>query len=411
MAKRTNWRRWGTPSLRDVLQYVWKHEGTHRQEIVDAFACRPNRVTDVVARLIRERWVVEGKTKSGRNGRAPVSLLVDRRSKAALAATYGRELRMKLLNASGETLAERTASKVPSDPRALARVIGTEARELTRNYSGTVIGMGVADPGMINTVRGEVLRSTTYPDWRNVPMARLVHAATGLPVLLEDCSHLVAMAQYRALPELAARGASMLSLDFGMCLGCVLVTPDGVFRGSGFAGDVAHVVLDPKGPVCRCGGRGCVETMVGGRALVAEARARIKAGAQSALSGKPSLTPERVLEAAAEGDRVAEQSVSAILPQLGLVLGLTFAAYHPQTVVVGTGSAAASAYLAGRLKALLTESLLREMGNALEVRAGGETGSLVLAGAGLMVFNDVVMNSGARLYRGGVEDARTAAQS
>lgn len=388
----------GTPSAESVLQHIWHHDGAHRLQIVRQFGCRPNRVTDVVAHLIRDRWVEEGEPRRSGTGRAPVPLHLSRYSKAALAAGYAHGLRLELINVVGDVLRESESATAPTNPRRLATFIAQEARTLTADFTGDIIGIGLADPGMIDTPRGAVLKSTTFPTWRNVPMARLVHEATGLPVLLEDSSRLAAMAQYRALPELAASRASMLGLDFDLNLGFTLITPDGAFRGSGFAGDLSHVTLDPGGPNCQCGRKGCVETLAGGRPLVAEALGRLKAGKASVLRGGP-VTPERVLEAAAGGDPVAEESVAAILPSLGLALSLAIAAYHPRVVVTGAGTADAAAYLTQRLKTAIASHLLPEIGQTVEVRAGGATGTLVLKGAGLMVFNDVVMNNGARLFR------------
>lgn len=389
----------GVPSAEGILRYLWQHDGVHRRDIIKFYGCRPNRVTDLVSTLIREGWIVEGPSQRAGTGRAPVPLHIDRESKAALAVSYAHGMRMLLVNAAGEAILTRDCGDTPDDPRVLARKLGAEAGKLVSGFSGDIVGVGIADPGMIDTIRGEVLKSTTFPQWRNVPMARMIHETTGWPVLLEDGCRLSAMAQYRALPELAASGASMLSVDFDLNLGFSLVTPDGVFRGAGFAGDVAHVVLDANGPRCRCGGRGCVETMVGGRALVAEAKERLRGGVSSVLSSPKRLTPEEILGAAARGDSVAQESLGAILPRLGLVVGMLVAAYHPRVVVIGAGTNEAAAYMAKRLKTALPAAVQPEIGRTVEVRAGGESGALVLAGAGLMVFNDVVMNNGARLFR------------
>lgn len=399
MSARTKSKARGIPSRETLLQHIWHHDGAHRQQMVKLFGCRPNRVTDVVAELMRDRWIDEGEPLRNGTGRAPVPLHLNRKSKAAVAAGYAHGLRLELINVAGEVLRESTSESAPSDPQGLAKAIALETRKLTAGFTGDIIGIGLADPGMIDTNKREVLKSTTFPTWKNVPLARLVYEATGLPVLLEDSSRLAAMAQYRALPELAASGASMLGLDFDMNLGFALITPDGAFRGSGFAGDLAHVTLDPAGPRCECGRRGCVEAMAGGRPLVAQARNLLKTHTGSVLRKGEALTPERVLEAAASGDTVAEESVSMILPHLALALGLTIASYHPRIITTGAGTDAAATYLAKRLKSALTGLLLPEIARTVEIRAGGETGALIMRGAGLMVFNDLVMNNGARLFR------------
>jgi predicted NBD/HSP70 family sugar kinase len=389
----------GLLSKETALQYIWFHDGAHRQQMVKKFGCRPNRVTDLIAELIRDRWIDEGEPQRSGTGRSPVPLHISRKSKAALAASYTHGLQLALINVAGEILRESISQEVPTDPRELTKAIARETRNLTAGFTGNIIGIGVADPGMIDTTRREVLKSSTFPSWQNVPLARLVQASTGLPVLLEDSSRLAAMAQYRALPELAASGASMLGLDFGMNLGFSLITPTGAFCGSGFAGGLSHVTMDPHGPPCECGRRGCLEAMAGGRPLIAQARALLKTRTGSIQRKGGAITPDLVLEAAAGGDSVAQESVASILPHLRLAVSLAIAAYHPRLIVIGAGTDDAAAYLAKQLKTTLSGHLLPEIARTIEIRAGGETRALVLRGAGLMVFNDLVMNNGARLFR------------
>lgn len=389
----------GLLSKETALQYLWLNDGAHRQQMVKKFGCRPNRVTDLIAELIRDRWINEGAPQRNGTGRAPVPLHISRTSKATLAVGYTHGLQAALINVAGEILRESISREVPTDPRKLTQAIARDVRALTAGFTGDIIGIGVADPGMIDTTRQQVLKSSTFPSWQNVPLAQLVRESTGLPVLLEDSSRLAAMAQYRALPELAASGASMLGLDFDMNLGFSLITPNGTFRGSGFAGELSHVTIAPHGPRCECGRRGCVEALAGGRPLVAQARTLLKTRTGSVLRKGEAITPVRVLEAAAEGDSLAQESVASILPHLGFAVGLAMAAYHPRLMVIGAGTASAADYLTEQLKSALSGLLLPELARTIEIRAGGETGDLILRGAGLMVFNDVVMNNGTRLFR------------
>jgi predicted NBD/HSP70 family sugar kinase len=386
-------------SKNEVLRYIWQHQSVHRKQMVSVFNCRPNLITDTVRELISEKWVSESGRKAIKQGRAPITLKVNTEDKAVVAASYHHNLRVAIVNSAGNILLEEKKSKISSKPEQIAQQISELAGNLSGKYKGEIIGVGIADPGMVDPVKNEVIKSSTFPEWKNVPMARLVSEKTKLPALLGDSSRFSAMAQYWALPEFREAGKTMFYVDYDTNLGFVLVTPEGLFTGASFAGELAHVVMDTEGPDCKCGARGCLEVLAGGYALIEKVNTRLSSGAESSLKNQKDISIINILEAAAAGDRLAKSAVSGVLPVFALALALAVSAYHPSVIVVGAGTREASIYLSHALGNALFARLQPELASMTEVRAGEESGTLVLSGAGLTVFNEIIMKEKTRFIK------------
>ncbi len=152
-----------------------------------------------------------------------------------------------------------------------------------------------------------------------------------------------------------------LMVTLGSGIGGGIVVGGNLFRGAhGFAGEVGHMVIDPGGPMCACGKRGCFETYASGNALAQLAREAAQAGRGAAILERAggsieSLRGEHVTQAAAEGDSEAE----ALLARLGWWLGLGLAnlagIFDPQMIVVGGGLAEAGEAVLGPARLAFAE--------------------------------------------------------
>ncbi len=135
-----------------------------------------------------------------------------------------------------------------------------------------ILGVGVGISGFVDATRGVDLYSPIL-GWRDVPVASPLSEELELPVWVENDVNALTLAEWRY-------GAAQSMRDFvcitvGEGIGAGLVVGGRLYRGRfGGAGEVGHFCLDPEGPTCRCGGRGCVETYVSDGAIEAEARAR-----------------------------------------------------------------------------------------------------------------------------------------
>lgn len=133
-----------------------------------------------------------------------------------------------------------------------------------------VLGIGIASPGPVQVDDGVLLNPPMMPNWRRVALRRALAEATGLPVLLEkDTTATVVAELWFAGPGTRRDFAFMY---YGTGLGTGLALSGEVVRGvSSNAGDAGHITVDPDGPVCTCGRRGCVGYVTVPRVLVERA--------------------------------------------------------------------------------------------------------------------------------------------
>jgi glucokinase len=205
------------------------------------------------------------------------------------------------------------------------------AKELV---STEVVAVGVGAAGLVERATGVHVWGPHVPG--PSPIGEVVRAATGLPVALDNDSNAAAFAE---LTVGAARGASdALVVMLGTGIGGGLIMDGSIYRGQGFAGEIGHMVLDPSGPTCECGLRGCWETLVSGSVLDAAAT-RLAAddpgGAVARRAGGQSPQGEHLMLAAEEGDPGSLTEWQTAGEWLGRGIAQLTAVLDPEIVVVG----------------------------------------------------------------------------
>ncbi len=186
---------------------------------------------------------------------------------------------------------------------------------------GAVIGVGLAVPGQLDLAAGRVMFSTNL-GWQDVDLRDRVAAATGLPVYMERNSTAGMIGElWWGLHEEHEVG---VYITMGSGVGSCIRVGDEIFRGEdGMAGEFGHVVLDPDGPLCRCGRHGCLETYASTRALQARFDALRGEGAPS-LDIVDALRDDdpAALEVILEGGRYLARALATLVNLLnpGLII-------------------------------------------------------------------------------------------
>jgi glucokinase len=215
-------------------------------------------------------------------------------------------------------------------------------------------GVGIAAPGHVDAHHG-VVRLAVNLDGAEIPLARIVGEATGLPCVVEhDARAAAAWLVKRDGP----RDLAYLSVGTGVSAGLVI---DGrLLRGAvGLAGEVGHTVADPNGPICTCGLRGCLEAVAAGPAIARQAQDRLAQVRREVVStdGIPAAasaeavfgTAEAVFEAAAAGDPIARSVVDDVAGHLARAIRALVLGFGVSRVVIGGGVAGAGDHLLGPL--------------------------------------------------------------
>jgi len=237
---------------------------------------------------------------------------------------------------AGRQVAEAVEAVVAELDRAVRRSVAPH-----RDPAPTV---GVGAPGMVD--RESQLRfAPNLPQAAGVDWGELVGGRLpGRAVLVENDANVAALAEHRLG---AARGyAHVVMVTLGTGIGGGIVVDGRVLAGSaGFAGEIGHMVVDPAGPACPCGRRGCWERFASGAGLGELAREAAMAGrlgAVVALTGDPeSVRGEDVSAAAAAGDPEARRVIEEVGWWVGFGLANLAAVLDPECFVLGGGVAQA----------------------------------------------------------------------
>jgi len=224
-------------------------------------------------------------------------------------------------------------------PDAVVGRIAETGRMAVERWPG-VVSVGIGVPGLYDPVAGSARFLVNMPgDWAGRPVAPPVADALGQPVALINDARAFGLAELRLG---AGRGASSLvGLTLGTGVGGVIAIDGRVHLGhDGTGGEVGHQTIDPDGPMCGCGNRGCLEAFT-------------RADRIAAACGTE--TAEAAVAAAREGDARALAGLAEIGRYLGIGIASMIAVISPDTVVIGGGIAAAGELLLDPIRAELRE--------------------------------------------------------
>lgn len=241
----------------------------------------------------------------------------------------------------------------------------------------TVSGVGVSSAGPIHLPTGSI-SPINIPAWRDFPiLERIAAAVPGVPVRLGGDGMCMALGEHRFG---AGRGASfLLGMVVSTGIGGGLVLDGAPYEGrTGNAGHVGHVVVDPDGALCTCGGRGCVETVASGPHLVAWAR-------EQGWRAPPDADAKQLAESAASGDGIALSAFQRGGTAVAAMIASVAAVCDLDVVVIGGGVAKAGPLLFDPIRtALRTYAGLEFLAELRVVPAelGGDAG---LVGAAALV--------------------------
>ena len=205
-----------------------------------------------------------------------------------------------------------------------------------------VVGIGV--PGRVDPVKGHVTLAVNL-GWNDLALRDLLEARLGKPCVIENDARAAAVGLHHRRVLGTTDDIAYLAVGTGIAAGVIL---DGrLHRGArGLAGEIGHVVVDPMGPECACGLRGCLETYVSGPAIARRATEAIAAGRASSLSAS-GLTAQDVYRAATDGDALACELVEDVGRRLAWAIHLLVMAYDVDRVVLGGGVSHAGATFVG----------------------------------------------------------------
>ena len=355
--------------------------GASRAELARRTGLSRTTVGSLVADLIADGLVSErdNGARGPEGGRPGVLVTLDRAAGAVVGVDFGHShVRVAVADLAYTVLAERATElavdEAGTDGLDTVAELLTELLEEAGMPRDRVFGAGMGLPGPIERASGLVRSGAILPSWVGVDAAAELSARLGLAVHLDNDANVGALGESTFGAGRGFEVVAYLRLDAG--IGCGMIIDGRPFRGAhGFAGEMGHVLVDPDGVICRCGNRGCLETLVSGPAVCELLRR------SHGELGVPEL-----LALAHGGDSGARRAIA----DAGRVVGRATADLcnylNPDVVVVGGELAGAGEALLGPMREAILRYAIPAATARLQVVGGqlGERaevlGALALAG-------------------------------
>jgi predicted NBD/HSP70 family sugar kinase len=313
-------------------------------------------VTGLTADLIEEGLIIEKKTGPSKAGRRPILLALNPDGAYVVGVNLAiAEINVVIVNFQAQVLASHTLPLEPTHYAVeeiadlIARAVQTCIWEA--NFTkDRIAGVGLGIPGLVEKESGLIRFLPNY-GWSQADLKGLVEAKLNHPVYIDNSSNTVAIAAHWFGQGKGLDDFLMVTIENGVGLGGVI--NGRLYRGShGIAGEFGHLTVDPQGPLCRCGKRGCVEAYVGNIAILGEARRAAREGHWNPPD-QDRISHDQVLQAARDGS----PQLLAIFARAGrmLALGLSYLInlYNPAKIIIAGNGVKAGKMLFGPMEEAL----------------------------------------------------------
>jgi predicted NBD/HSP70 family sugar kinase len=315
-----------------VLEYLFRAGPANRVDVIRGTDLSRATVSKLVGELQAQGLVAERRGPSagaGRSGRPPTLLALNPEIGAMGGVDFGHSsVRIAIAALDGALLAEsRHELDVDNEAERAITLAVLGLRSLMADATpapGRLLGVGAAISAPVRRDSGSLAAAGILPGWNGVSLKAELQSRLGVPAHIGNDANLGALAEVRAG---AARGAAnVVYLMLSSGIGGGLVLNGSLFTGhSGMTGELGHVPVAPDGVVCRCGNRGCLETVAGAQRLLDRLRP---------VHG-PEITLQRAAALARDGDGLCRGLFRDAGIAAGRVAGTICNVVNPELVVVG----------------------------------------------------------------------------
>ncbi len=290
----------------------------------------------------------------------------------------GTRVKAALVDQHGVEVESRTVPTVAGASRegVLVGQLGDLVRDLcaTAKEPVELRACGVVVPGLVDGAAG-VARWSANLGWRDLPVAEPLSEVLGLPVVLGHDVRAGLVAEVRWGAATGAR--NVLFLPVGTGIAGALMLDGRVVHADGWAGELGHVVVEPGGPRCGCGARGCLEAVASAAAVERAYAAQSAPGATGRVVAPERMGADQVAALVDAGDEVATQVWSVAVEALARAIAITVTLTGVERVLVGGGLGQSGETLLGPLRTSVASQLtFQRMPTIERARLGERAGCL-----------------------------------
>ncbi len=336
----------GTPTSR-IVRSLSARGSLSAAQLARLTGLAKSTVSQTLADLRRSGVVVEAAAE-GRPagaGRPATMLTLNPEAGTVLGALIGlREIKVIIADVSHAIIAQKSVlmdeDYSPADAVDIIRDLATEGyRDHAISRAG-LMGVGVAIAGPVNPIDGRIQRASVVPTWAGIDVRDVFGPVFNRPVVVDNESNCAAVAEMTWGVAQGHDDFVLFKVDAGV--GGAIVSGGRVMTGiAGAAGEFGHMSINPDGPLCRCGNRGCLELYASFRDNLAIASRRF---------GRP-MTMDDVILLAESGDVGCRRLIEDTAEIAGHGLGMIGTIINPPLIVIGGRMALAGELLLAPLRA------------------------------------------------------------
>jgi N-acetylglucosamine repressor len=243
-----------------VLNIIKNYGPIARVEIARRTGLSPATISGITAELIQKNLVLEKESGDSSGGRPPILLAINPRGGFVIGIKLTETQAIAALtDLEATVIAKRTEPIVEHNPTSVVKSLSGLVYSLineTGIHKKQLLGVGLGLAGIIDAKHGTLRQSPIYK-WRDVPLRELLQKQVKVPVYLDNDVNTLTLAE-----KWFGSGQSVdnfITVTIGRGVGMGMVINGQFYRGaSGGAGEFGHTIIDPQGPLCECGRRGCL---------------------------------------------------------------------------------------------------------------------------------------------------------
>ncbi len=379
-----------------ILRLIWQERQMSRAEIARQANLSRSTVSEIVNEILPMGIVAEMGEGPSKGGRRPIVLEFRDESCVILGVEMsGTHVVVVLTDLRGNVLtSESRAHPVRTDPPGTRALI----EELCRNCLGApearnrpLVGIGVAVPSPVDPTRPGRLSSVVLPAWEERLGLEDLAARYDVPLMVDNDANLGALAEHWWGVGQGSDDFAYIKVATGIGSGHVIGGE--IYRGAtGVAGEIGHIAVDPHGKSCICGLRGCLVTLIGGKALIERAGELGVDFPASVLTGKE-ITVTMIEDAALDGDSLALQIANETAGHLGIAVAGLLNLLNPSLVIIGGELARLGDLLLDPLRSMVKSRTLISSVAAAEIQVSQLGPRSVAVGAATMVLKAALRDS------------------
>ena len=349
-----------------VLEIIRSQQPVARADLARSSGLQPSTISAIVEQLIKEKWVSEGAVSRRPRGRPSTLLSLNDSMVILVADVRPNQAIVALVDLNGRFLAREAVPLVSDPQRSVNKIVACMQAMRATHGNRSFEGIGISMPGRVDPDSQRLILAPNLK-WGDYDIKGVIEEKMNLQVELANAANACLLAELWSGRLDGIRNAVLITVSEGVG-GAILANGQIITSRSGLAGEFGHCPIDPTGPVCGCGQRGCWEVF---------------ASSTAALRYYSELRPEMqavgiqdLLRMADEGDTSAIEAITCQAFHIGRGLRLVTSALSPEVILITGDITTSWARFAPVIRKQLEENMLAGPAPVLDITKDGELSRL-----------------------------------